>query len=281
MAEESKKSIEAWVQLLGSRQLPVLRQTVRSLAEARTRVSSINPREITEFIMRDPLMAVRVLAYVRPHNEHRRMKDIANVEHAVMMLGVEPFFKHFENLETVEDLLKPHPQALIGLLYIVRRSQRAARYAFEWAVWRRTANIEEIYMSALLYDLAEILMWCYAPQQSATILQMQRADSTLRSVTAQEQIFGFRIMELQQMLCKTWQLPELLLSQFNQEHKDHPRFQNVKLAVDLARHSARGWDNAALPDDYTAIEKLLNINHETLMVRLGLKDAQGNETVPS
>lgn len=280
MAEESKSSIESWVQLLGSRQLPVLRQTVRSLAEARTRVSSINPREITEFVMRDPLMAVRVLAYVRPHNEHRRMKDIANVEHAVMMLGVEPFFKHFENLETVEDLLKPHPQALIGLLYIVRRSQRAARYAFEWAVWRRTANIEEIYMSALLYDLAEILMWCYAPQQSSTILQMQRADSTLRSVTAQEQIFGFRIMELQQMLCKTWQLPELLLSQFNLEHKDQPRFQNVKLAVDLARHSALGWDNAALPDDYSAIEKLLGINRDTLMVRLGLKDAQGNDIVP-
>lgn len=280
MAEESKRSIGSWVQLLGSRQLPVLRQTARSLAEARERIISINPREITEFIMRDPLMAVRVLAYVRPYHAHRRMKDIANVEHAIMMLGVEPFFKHFENLETVEDMLKPYPQALIGLLYIVRRSQRAARYAFEWAVWRRTANIEEIYMSALLYDLAEILMWCYAPESSAKILEMQRSDSTLRSVTAQEQIFGFRFNELQQMLCKTWQLPELLLSQFNPEHKDHPRFQNVKLAVDLARHSARGWDNAALPDDYAAIEKLLGINHETLMMRLGLKDAQGNDITP-
>lgn len=280
MAEDSKRSIGSWVQLLGSRQLPVLRQTVRSLTEARDRINSINPREITEFIMRDPLMAVRVLAYARPYHAHRRMKDIANVEHAIMMVGVEPFFKHFENLETVEDMLKPYPQALIGLLYIVRRSQRAARYAFEWAVWRRTANVEEIYMSALLYDLAEILMWCCAPEQSAKILERQRADSTLRSVTAQEQIFGFRFNDLQQMLCKTWQLPELLLSQFNPEHNGHPRFQNVKLAVDLARHSARGWDNAALPDDYAAIEKLLNINHETLMMRLGLKDAQGNDIIP-
>ncbi len=280
MAEDSKRSIGSWVQQLGSRQLPVLRQTVRSLTEARDRINSINPREITEFIMRDPLMAVRVLAYVRPYNQHRRMKDIANVEHAIMMMGVEPFFKHFENLETVEDMLKPYQQALIGLLYIVRRSQRAARYAFEWAVWRRTANIEEIYMSALLYDLAEILMWCYAPQESARILEMQRTDSTLRSAVAQEQMFGFRFIDLQQMLCKSWQLPELLLSQFNPEHNGHPRFLNVKLAVDLARHSASGWNNAALPDDYAAIEKLLNVNHETLMVRLGLKDAQGNDITP-
>lgn len=281
MIEEDKRTIGSWVQILSSRQLPVLRQTVRSLAEASERMSDINGREITDIVMRDPLMAVRVLAYVRPYYAKRRLKDIANVEHAVMMLGVEPFFKHFADLQTVEDMLKPYPQALIGLLYIVRRTQRAARYAFEWAVWRRTANIEEIYMSALLYDLAEILMWCYAPQQSLKILEMQRADSTLRSATAQEQIFGFRLIELQQMLCKTWQLPELLLSQFNPEHKDHPRFQNVKLAVDLARHSARGWDNAALPDDFSAIEKLLNLNHETLLFRLGLRDAQGNETIPS
>ncbi|RJX30261.1 MAG: HDOD domain-containing protein [Oxalobacter sp.] len=279
--EESKRSIGSWVQILSSGQLPVLRQTVRSLTEARERISSINGREITEIVMRDPLMAVRVLAYVRPYYAKRRLKDIANVEHAVMMLGVEPFFKYFANLQTVEDMLKPYPQSLVGLLYIVRRSQRAARYAFEWAVWRRTANIEEIYMSALLYDLAEILMWCYAPQQSSKILAMQRADSTLRSAEAQEQIFGFKVIELQQMLCKTWQLPELLLSQFNPEHKDHPRFQNVKLAVDLARHSARGWDNAALPDDFSAIEKLLNINREMLLFRLGLRDAQGNEITPS
>lgn len=277
MVEEGKRSIGSWVQILSSRQLPVLRQTARSLTEARERISDINGREITEIVMRDPLMAVRVLAYVRPYHAKRRMKDIANVEQAVMMLGVEPFFKYFANLQTVEDMLKPYPQALIGLLYIVRRTQRAARYAFEWAVWRRTANIEEIYMSALLYDLAEILMWCYAPQQSSRILEMQRADSTLRSAVAQEEVFGFRIIELQQLLCKTWQLPELLLSQFNPEHKDHPRFQNVKLAIDLARHSANGWDNAALPDDYAAIEKLLNINRDTLLFRLGLRDAQGNE----
>ena len=270
MAEDNKRSIGSWVQFLSSRKIPVLRQTVRSLAEVRQRIDTVNGREVSEIVMRDPLMAVRVMAYIRPFHAKRQMKEVSNIEHAIMMMGVEPFFRHFENMETVEDVLKNHPQALMGLLYIVRRSQRAARYAFEWAVWRRSANIEEIYQSALLYDLAEMLMWCYAPQQSAQILALQQANSALRSVTAQQHIFGFRFLDLQHMLCKAWQLPELLLSQFNAEHKNHPRFQNVKLAVDLARHSARGWDNPALPDDFTAIEQFLNINHEALMFRLGL-----------
>jgi HD-like signal output (HDOD) protein len=283
MMENSKRSIGSWVQFLSSRKIPVMRQTARSLAEARTRIDSVNGREVSNIVMRDPLMALRVLAYIRPYHGKRQMKEVTTVEHAVMMLGVEPFFRHFENLDVVEDLLKPHPQALMGLLFIVRRAQRAARYAFEWAVWRRSPNIEEVAISALLYDLSEILMWCFAPQQSSQILAMQRADSTLRSVVAQEQVFGFRFNDLQHMLCKAWQLPELLLNQFNPEFHENPRFLNVKLAVDLSRHSANGWENPALPDDYTAIEKLLNINHEALLFRLGLKkvgEGEIQEQVP-
>jgi hypothetical protein len=34
------------------------------------------------------------------------------------------------------------------------------------------------------------------------------------------------------------------------------------LAVNLARHSANGWDDAALPDDYRDIGDLLHISAE-------------------
>ena len=34
----------------------------------------------------------------------------------------------------------------------------------------------------------------------------------------------------------------------------------VALAARLARHTARGWDNAALPDDLSEISTLLNLS---------------------
>ena len=40
----------------------------------------------------------------------------------------------------------------------------------------------------------------------------------------------------------------------------------------MARHSADGWENAALPDDFTAIQKLLRIDRETLLKRLDIPD---------
>jgi hypothetical protein len=56
----------------------------------------------------------------------------------------------------------------------------------------------------------------------------------------------------------------------NPENAEHPRVRNVKLAVDLARHSANGWDDAALPDDYTAIAELLHLNVDTTKKRIGV-----------
>ena len=56
------------------------------------------------------------------------------------------------------------------------------------------------------------------------------------------------------------------------EHAEHPRIRNVQLAVDLARHTVSGWNNAAIPDDFTALENLLHLNRDSLIERLGLTD---------
>ena len=35
---------------------------------------------------------------------------------------------------------------------------------------------------------------------------------------------------------------------------------NIILAINLTRHAANGWDDAALPDDYKQIGELLNMS---------------------
>jgi hypothetical protein len=76
--------------------------------------------------------------------------------------------------------------------------------------------------------------------------------------------------DLHLRLARAWHLPELLTTLMDHGNADNPRIKNVTLAVDLARHSANGWDDPALPDDYRAIEELLHVSHETLMHKLGL-----------
>ena len=57
------------------------------------------------------------------------------------------------------------------------------------------------------------------------------------------------------------------------ENAENPRVRNVKLAVDLARHSANSWNDAALPDDFTGIRDLLHINQQSMVRRLGVDEA--------
>ena len=56
-------------------------------------------------------------------------------------------------------------------------------------------------------------------------------------------------------------------------HADNPRVRNVKLAVDLARHTADGWNNRALPDDFQGIRDLLHVSQEALVRRLDVDEA--------
>ena len=58
---------------------------------------------------------------------------------------------------------------------------------------------------------------------------------------------------------KAWRLPPLLV-QIADDHASHlAQVRIVQLAIRVARHSSRGWDNPALPDDVDEIASLLNM----------------------
>lgn len=264
--------LKAWVDFLSQAEMPILRKTVRLLDEARQNIEKVNGRDLAVIVLQDPLMAIRVLAYIQPFRGKHLRSDITNIGNAITMLGVEPFFTRFNTPSTIESLLKDEPQALLGVLQVIRRVQRASHYAHEWAFERHDMNIEEVTLAALLHDLAEIMLWCFAPKLALDIRARQTADKSLRSAVAQQQVLGIRLFDLQQALCEAWHLPELLNTLMDDANSQQPRVQNVKLAVNLARHSARDWNDAALPDDFTDIEKLLHINRETLLSRLNIPD---------
>jgi HD-like signal output (HDOD) protein len=270
MIEQPLASVGDWVACFGAQELPVLRHTRRQLEEARDRMDQVAGKMIARIVLQDPLMAVRVLSYIQPLIGRRLHHDVATIAGAVMMLGVEPFFQRFSDLPTIEEKLKDTPSALLGAVQVIRRAQQAAHYAHEWAVWRVDVDVEEVTLAALLHDLAEILLYCFAPTLALVIRDQQLADPHLRSVYAQEKVLGLRLSSIQTALCRVWRLPNLLLTLIDDAHANQPRVRNVVLAVSLARHLAHGWKDPALPDDLNAIAQLLNLSEEALRDRLRL-----------
>lgn len=276
MLDHPLPDTDAWVLLFSNNSLPVLRVTKRHLDEMREDLENVDARELARVILQDPIMTVRVLAYIQPLRSRSLQHDITTIAGAVMMAGMQPFFRRFEDLPTIEDMLKGcDPHALLGVLHIIRRAQRAADYAQDWAIWRHDLNMEEVRIAALLHDLAEILVWCFAPRLGLDIQAQQNADPALRSADAQRNTLGLTFQDIQTDLCKVWHLPQLLQTLIDDSQATQGRVRNVELAVRLARHSAHGWDDAALPDDYRDIGKLLNITPEAVRQRLRLEPLPG------
>jgi len=112
-----------------------------------------------------------------------------------------------------------------------------------------------------------------APDRMLEVRRRQVNDSTLRSRAVQETVFGVALADLQAGLARMWVLPELLLKLMDDAYSDDPRVRNVTLAVDLARHSADGWADAALPDDYARIAELLRSTPEQVKAMVGAQEA--------
>jgi HD-like signal output (HDOD) protein len=247
-----------WITLLGGREIPVLQRSIDALAVLRQREDSVNPRQLSQIVLRDPMLTVRVVRYLQTHSSRRRLAEITTVEHAVMMLGISPFFAAFSSLRSVERTLRHNQPALDGLMRVVSRARAAALYAGAWAAQRADIETDEVVVAALLHDLAELLMWCFSPDTIAAIEKRKQHEPGLRSMQAQQEALGFPLSELQVALARSWQLPALLTKLMGGGDAS-ARVENVRLAVALARHTAEDWSNTALPDDIEGAARLLKL----------------------
>lgn len=261
--------LPAWVRHFSQVEIPVLRRTVQQMELLRQHEDEVNARTLAGVVQQDPLMALKVFNYLEANRRRSQTTDITTLDRAIMMLGVTPFFRIFQRPPIVEEALKAHPKALVGLLKTISRIHRAVDFARDWAVLRHDLEVGDIVVATLLHDSAELLMWSFAPGLSLQVKEMQALDSDLRSSVAQERVFGIQLIDLQQELARTWNLPRLLIALMDDKQIEHARVRNVACAINLARHSAQGWNNPALLEDYRDIAQLLHVSERTVMIRLG------------
>ncbi len=257
-----------WIRFLDVVEIPVLQRTVEELARLREDEDRVGVRNIAQVLLHDPLFTLRVLRYLQAHRRTVQTAEITTLEHAVMMLGITPFFTHFANLPVVEMVMADQPLAMDGLMRVAYRAHHAALYARDWANLRSDSRADEVAIAALLHDLAEMLLWCFAPAASLRIAEMMHTQEQLRSSVAQIKVFGFKISQLQLELIAQWRLAPVLQELMNDSHGSQPRSANAALAVGLARHSQDGWDNPALPDDYAAIQQFLKLSPRETLARI-------------
>jgi len=259
--EQPPRDLPGWAALFRPQALPVLAATAARLEELRQHEDAVDAHLLSEVVAADPLLTLKLLAHVGHLLRNRETSQVETVTAALVMLGIPPFFRQFGELAVAEDALADMPDALEGFRGVLRRSHRAARFAIGFAVHRMDYDAPLIHEAALLHDFAELLLWLHAPAMALRIASLQAADSTLRSAAVQREVLGIELVDLQHTLMEQWRLPGLVV-QLTDDHatRSTPQMRNVLLAIRVARHSAAGWDNAAIPDDVRDIAELLQLS---------------------
>lgn len=257
------RDVAGWVASFDAEGLPVLDETAGMLEAMRSNEDALDAHALAEVIALDPLMTVKLLAHIGHLRRGREGGEPETVTAALVMLGIPPFFRAFGPQVSAEGSLTGHPAALEGFRSVLRRCHRAANFALGFAVQRLDHDASVIHGAALLHDFAELLLWWRAPELALEIARRQAADPGLRSADVQRELLHVTLPELQHALMVRWRLPRLLVEITDDSlHNDSAQVRNVLLAIRLARHSAHGWDNPAIPDDIREIAELLHLGFD-------------------
>jgi HD-like signal output (HDOD) protein len=252
--------LSAWLRRFREAEIPVLGETIDAIAALSENEEATDANSIGEMIGGDPLMTLKILIYASTHRGRRVETGVETIIAALVMMGIPPFFRAFAEQEAVEERLSGDEHALAGVRRVLRRAHRGARFALAFAIHRTDPNAATIHAAALLHEFAELLLWCHAPRLALAIEKIQGDDATLRSSVAQQQVLNIDLASLQEALISAWQLPRLLSETGREAQPGSAGVRTVALSARLARHTANGWDNAALPDDIGEIAELLNLS---------------------
>lgn len=272
--ENVPRSLAAWCNVFEASELPVLRASALAIEEFRENEESVDAHMLGDSLSQDPLAVLKILGRVADLRRGRDETDAETVTAALVMMGITPFFRHFGPQRAAEDQLALFPGATHGFESVLLRSHRAARFALAFAVQRMDHDAAVIHEAALLHDFAELLMWLHAPALATEVALRQQKDPSLRSATAQAEVFNVTLPNLQHALMLKWRLPRVLVEiADDQRGRISAQSRSVVLAINLARHTALDWDNPAVGLDVREIAELLNMSVEPTVALLREIDA--------
>ncbi|MCU7837463.1 MAG: HDOD domain-containing protein [gamma proteobacterium symbiont of Taylorina sp.] len=187
--------------------LPVLHNTLQELKETLAK-PSFNYHHLDAILQYDPACMINLLSYANKEINKDFDKQISKVEHAAMFLGMDRLEKFINNISSVYSIKNRKVAEKINRLQY--RGIHAAFQAKNLALLINDSAIDEIYTSALISPLSELMCWFLEPVKAQKV-ELLVHHKNRGYAQAQLEIFGFSYHELAQALTLHWNIPTLFL----------------------------------------------------------------------
>lgn len=187
--------------------LPVLHNTLQVLKSALEK-PSFNYHHLDSILQYDPACMINLLAYANQEMNQDFDKEISQVEHAAMFLGMERLEKFIGKITSIYTIKNKKIAAKIVSLQ--HRGVHAAFQAQNFARLSNDSSVNEIYTSTLVTPLSELICWHLEPLKAQKVELLIHQDNKDYK-QAQQEIFGFTYHDLAEALTHHWKIPNLFL----------------------------------------------------------------------
>ena len=235
------------IERLAAQALPVMGFTSSSLQQMQaSNVDRINVSDIANVVLHDPLLVFQLLRHIARLDRVRTLAETASVEHALMLVGVDPFFADFASARSLDHwpgATSAHKHTVAALL---ARGRLAAMLAKEWLSKIEEYRVEEYFTAALLYNVPLAL---YAIDHDVSLEGgVERA--ALRAVGDDYTLFS-------RELFAAAGLPAELIERLFSQHDLSRNRLLLRHAITVANHVCDGWWLPKVQDHLRAAADLL------------------------
>ena len=203
-----------------------------------------------DIILKDPGLTLGTLNALHGNAAKPLKSEISSMAQAAMLLGMDRVQGLPGSVPQVEQMLRGAARA--GYCKVVTRCFHAAYQAWDWAHIRRDHAPDEILLSALMHDAAELALWVVAPDRIQQLRHLIIKDK-MAVDEAQYIALGDSLEHFSRRLAEAWHLPPLVHEALRPEYTREPRSQGIVLAVQLARATEWGWHSQ---ETQTALEMI-------------------------
>ncbi len=236
---QSNTQLQKFLSRTSIASLPVLHKTLQHLKEILAK-PSFNYHQLDEVLQYDPACMINLLSYANQEVSKDFDKQISKVEHAAMFLGMDRLEKFINKITSVYSIKNTKIAAKIDKLQY--RGLHAAFQAKNFARLINDSSIDEIYTSALISPISELMCWHLDPinAQKVEILIHKEKKAYTQS---QIEIFGFSYHELAQALTLQWNIPTLFLQRQEVDSIDEMSkpIKCIYFAEKCSIYAEKGW----------------------------------------
>ncbi|RKZ95316.1 MAG: hypothetical protein DRQ43_05605 [Gammaproteobacteria bacterium] len=219
--------------------LPVLPHTLQVLKEAFEK-PSFNYHHLNKILQYDPACMINLLAYANQEINKDFDKQISQVDHAAMLLGMERLEKFIGNITSLYSV--SNKKVADKLSRLQHRGVHTAFQAQNFAQLIKDSSVSEIYTSSLVTPISELICWHLEPVKAQKV-ELLVFKEKLDYKQAQNDIFGFSYHELADALTHHWQIPSLFLKRQEMNELDDASrpVQCIYLAEKCSIIAEHGW----------------------------------------